>query len=108
MAVLNVQDITASGITPSYTAAAAAGDSFANDGQTMLHVKNGDTAAHTVTIKSARQCNQGFTHDLTVSVAAGSDKMIGPFSRDRFNDDNGRVQITYDAVTGMTVAVLQL
>ena len=61
-----------------------------------------------MTIVSAKTCNQGFQHDLTVSVAAGSDKMIGPFSADRFNNDQGQVSVTYDAVTAVTVAALQI
>lgn len=108
MAVLTVQDVTAAGLTPTYVAASAGGDSFVNDGRTVLHVKNGDTVAHTVTIVSAKTCNQGFQHNIQVTVGAGSDKMIGPFPTDRFNNDSGQVSVTYDGVTSVTVAALQI
>jgi len=108
MAVLTVQDVIAAGITPSYAAASAAGDSFPNDGRTVIHVKNGDTVAHTVTIISATTCNQGFQHNIQVTVNAGTDKIIGPFAPKRFNNDQGQVSVTYDAVTAVTVAALQI
>lgn len=108
MATLTVQDINASGITPSYTAASAGGDEFANDGKTMLHVKNGGVSSITVTIISQKTCNQGYQHNLTVDVAADGEKMIGPFSAERFNNENGRVQVQYSDVTSVTVAALQL
>lgn len=108
MAVLTVEDVTPAGLGPTYASASAGGDSFANDGNTILHVKNGDTVVHTVTIVSAKTCNQGFQHNLSVSVGAGADTMIGPFAMDRFNNDQGQTAITYDGVTLLTVAALAI
>lgn len=108
MAVLTVQDVTAAGITPDYVAASATGDSFPNNGRVMLHVKNGGTAAIDVTIISAKTCNFGFQHNITVSVPASGEKMIGPFPPERFNNDQGQVQVNYSAVTSVTVAALEV
>ena len=108
MATLAAQKISQSGVAPAYQAAAAGGDEFANGGRTVFHVKNGSAAAVTVTVKSQKPCNQGGTHDLTVSVPAGGDRMIGPFDPARFNNSSGRVAVTYSAVTTITVAPLEV
>lgn len=108
MAVLTVQDVTAAGLTPSYVAASAGGDTFANNGRVMLHVKNGSASSITVTIVSARTCNFGYQHDIQVTVPASSEKMIGPFPPERFNNDSGMVQVNYSAVTSVTVAALEI
>lgn len=108
MAILTVQDVTAAGITPSYTAADVDGDLFANNGRVMLHIKNGGTASITVTIVSAKTCNFGFQHDVPVTIDDGSEKMIGPFTPERFNDGGGMVQVNYSAVASVTVAALEI
>lgn len=108
MTVLTVQDVTAAGIIPSYAAASTGGDTFANNGRVMLHVKNGGASSITVTIVSAKTCNFGFQHDLTVTIDAGSEKMIGPFAPERFNNDSGLVAVNYSAVTSVTVAALEV
>lgn len=107
MAQLTVQETTLDGVTVTYAAAGASGDTFSNDGDTRLRVKNGSASAVTVTISSLQQCNQGFTHDVTVSVAAGAEEEIGPFAPVRFNDGQGNVSVSYSAVTSVTVAAVR-
>jgi hypothetical protein len=108
MATLAVQDVNTSGIGPTYAAASGGGDQFPNDGRTLLHVKNGSGAPITVTVASQRSCDQGSTHNTTVSVPASGERMIGPFPTDRYSDSNGFVQLTYSGVTSLTVAALSL
>lgn len=108
MALLNVQRTGLAGLAPTFSGASVGGDSFLNSGRTYLHVKNGGTAAITVTVNSQKPCNYGFDHDAVVSVPAGGEQIIGPFQQDRFNDQNGQVQITYSAVTSVTVAVVEV
>ncbi len=63
----------------------ANGDTFSNDGHTILHVKNGNASACTVTIDSVKPCDQGVDHNPAVVVAATTgDEMIGPFPISRF------------------------
>jgi uncharacterized Zn-binding protein involved in type VI secretion len=94
---------------PSYVAAGAGGDEFANtDEKTILHVKNGGGGACAVTITGQQASNHGYTNNEGGSVPAGEEKFFGPFSKDRFNDVDGDVQITYDQVTSVTVAVIRL
>jgi len=106
---LTVSTITTSGLTPpTYADANAAGNYFINNGKTFLIVKNASASPIKVTIDSPAYCDQGFQHDVEVTVAAGAEKWIGPFPTVRFNDSSGDVQITYDAVTNVTVAVVSI
>lgn len=108
MAALTVQDVTAAGVTPSYVAASAGGDTFVNNGKTILHIKNGGGSSINVTITRAKTCSFGFSHDVVVAVGAGSEKMIGPFPAEQFNNDSGLVAVAYSAVTSVTVAALEV
>lgn len=105
MAILTVQKPSLAGVAPTYEAADAAGDSFPNNGSTMVHVKNGGAAAITVTIDSAKACSYGFDHNIDVVIAAGAEVMLGPFPQARFNDTAQRTNLSYSAVTSVTVAV---
>lgn len=103
---LLVQKFSEVGLTPAFSAAAATGDTFTNNGSTYLFVKNQDAAAMNVTVESATKCSQGFDHDLVVAVAAGTTEQIGPLPANRFNDAQGKVSVSYSAVTSVTVAVV--
>lgn len=89
-------------------AAAAATDTFPNDGNTVLIVKNDSAADITVTIDSARPCNYGFDHDVSVTVPAGGERVIGPFPRNRFNDNNSQVAVSFSDTLSVTVAAVSL
>ncbi|OGD18839.1 MAG: hypothetical protein A2Y70_00600 [Candidatus Aminicenantes bacterium RBG_13_64_14] len=96
------------GLTPSYAAATAGGDEFVNSGREFIHVKNGHTSPQTVTVNSQTVCNQGYDHDAPVVIPASEERMIGPFPKGRFDDANGKVQITYSGVTALTIAAVRV
>lgn len=109
MAKLTVQDVTRSGLNPSYQAAAAGGDSFANNGETFFHAKNANTTtARTVTIASQVTDPPPGTaaQDVAVSIPASGERMIGPFPVRPFNDADGLVQVTYSTEADLTVAAI--
>lgn len=110
MALLAKQTPTIGGTVAAYAAASAGGDSLVNSGREFLAVKNGGGSSINVTISSgSNKCSfgvSGSNHDKVVAVAAGAEQFIGPFDKNQFNDVNGQVQITYSAVTSVTVAVL--
>lgn len=108
MATLTVQDLTYSGITPTYVAADSGGDEFARGRYTFVIVSNGDSTDHDVTIASQFLDRAGaVAEDVTVTVTAGEDRIIGPFS-DTFGDEDGMVQLTYDAVTDVTIGAFKV
>jgi len=111
MATLTVQDAAVGGLNASYTAAAGGGDDFANNGLVLLHVVNGGGGSINVVVDDPNSPNPGsatqFNPDVTVAVPAGEDRFIGPFPTFRFNDANGRVNVTYSGVTSVTVAAIR-
>ena len=109
MATINAQKVSLAGLNPSFANVAAGGDQFANSGREVVHLQNTSLGALNVTIDSPVDCNQGFTHDVVVSVPAESERIIGPFSKPRF-DDEGFVKLTYAShVAGdLKIAVIQV
>lgn len=108
MADLTVQAVSLTGAVITPVAAAAGGDTFSNDGRTILRVVNGGASPITATVNSLVACNQGFDHDAAVTVAAGVTKDIGPFPVARFNNSSGKAAVTYSDVTSVTVAAIRV
>lgn len=106
MAQLTAQEASINGTAPTFVSADVAGDSFKNFGTVVLHVDNQDTVAKQVTIAS-NPCNFGEVHDVVVSVPASEERIIGVFQKDRFNDENNLVNVSYDDVTSLSVAVIK-
>ena len=111
MALIAAEKILESGLTATYTAANAGGDTIANDGRVFLHLKNADASATTVTVttKTATTEKPGFgtltKANAVTTIAATSDEFLGPFPAIAF----GLVgAITYTSVTSLTVAVLRI
>lgn len=107
MALLTVQTITKAGIVPT-KAAASTSDTFANNGKTFYSITNGSASPVTVTVDSLAPCSQGEDHNLSISVAAGAEKFIGPFEPSRFNSSTGLVTVALSAATTVTVAAISL
>ncbi len=62
----------------------------------------------TATIVSQATARPGLAPaDIDVVIPAGEDRFIGPFDRNLFADSDGNVNITYDDVTSVTIAVLK-
>lgn len=84
---------------------AAAADSFDNNGQTLLVVRNTSGGAITITVddpNSQLASALQFNPDVQRSIAAGATDVIGPFAPSRFNDANGRVQLAFGSTPGAT------
>lgn len=111
MALLATQSIVRAGLASAYAAASAGGDTFAPDARGFLHLKNTGASAITVTIVNPRTDPYGNTiANNTVSVPATTgDRMVGPFPAEAYgNPATGLVNITYSAVTGLTVGAFQV
>jgi len=95
-------------INQTYANAAVAGDSFDNDGNTLLHVKNGATSVTiTFTVQDANFIKPGRGNitlsNKQVTVPANQEAFIGGFSKETYNDANGRVVMTYDDNSNVTL-----
>jgi hypothetical protein len=108
MATLTKQVVTTAGLADSLASAAGGGDQFTNTGNEWLEVLNGGGASIDVTIATPATANGEPIADRVVAVAAGARKKIGPFNPSIFNDSSGYVQVTYSAVTSVTVGVFKL
>ena len=108
MATLTVQEISRSGITPSYGAAAGGGDQFPNDGRTYLHIKNGGGSSITLTVATQMTVDGKAVADDAITVTNAQERVVGPFPPGIYNDANGMVQLTYSGVTSVTVGAFRL
>lgn len=110
MALLAQQVVALSGLTPTYSAAAASTTVTCGD-RSFLHVKNTNGSSMTVTLTATRVYRGQATADLVVTVPATTgDKMIGPITADLFAGatDGVSAAITYSSTTSVTVANLAI
>ena len=107
MATLTVQALTTASLVATYTAVAAAGDEFINDGHTILHVKN--TAGTTNSVVVASQFSpvpKGLAvSNITVALGGTEDVFSGFFNQAAYNDSSGMVQLTYNSTELLIAAI---
>lgn len=113
MAVLTVTQPVLGGVLAAPVAAAGGGDSFPNDGYTIFRVINGGGSSINVTFDApgavAPDQANTFDGDVVKAVANGATRYFGPFTdKARFNDVNGRVNVSYSAVTSVTVEAIRV
>jgi hypothetical protein len=93
-------------ITDALVAATAGGDTAAIGAGRFLVIKNGDAGSHTATLTTPGTVSGVAVAEVAVVVAAGKTSTIPLDSI--FKTSIGRAQITYDAVTSVTVGVFEL
>ncbi len=109
MATVATQTITQAGITPAYSAASTAGDSFTPGDRTFMHVKNGGTAAVTATFVTPATFSGLAIADMARNVPAAGEAMIGPLTAAMFRDaTDGLGDVTWSATTSVTFALLAI
>lgn len=110
MADLAVQQISSPSLLPQFSAAAAGGDTCDPGDDNFLVVKNGSGASINVTLDTKPDTTDwgGTNPNLVVAVAAGTERYI-PVNRSYLRDPaTGKVNITYSAVTTVTVGVFKM
>ena len=111
---VTVQNITRTATEMTYSAANASGDggnSFANDGRTMLHIKAGGTApaSFTLTIETPGTVDGQAIAQRTATLAKEKEYFVGPFPPGVYDQAGGVVYFDIGAdKTGITVAALRL
>src|SRR3954465_14218711 len=86
------------GTLPTYTAVSAS-DVVNNDGISLFHVKNAGGSSDTMSFIGANMCNHGQLHNLSQSVAPGTEIIVGPFPIKRFGLT---MTVTHSFVTSVT------
>ena len=106
---LTVQQAVRTGVTPTYNSASANNNTFANDGHTIIEVKNTSGSPINVTIETPGTVDGNAVADLVVAVPATSgDKIIGPFPPSIYNQTGGVIYLDWSATTNVTVAVIRV
>jgi hypothetical protein len=110
MATLTINPVVRAGLnlTTVDTAAAGGGDEFVNTGREMFYANNASGGAIVITFVTTPTVDGLAIADRTVSVPAGEIMVVGPFATSQYNDTAEKIQVTYDGVTSLTVAVIQL
>lgn len=108
-----VQYPTSAGAGLTYTAAAAAGNKFSNDGRTGLNVRNASGSSITVTITTPGTIDGLAIADKTFTVPATTGDRWWKGDPAVYNQpdgatDAGEVYVDYSAVTSVTIAVMHL
>jgi hypothetical protein len=109
---LTVQQMSRDGVVPTYAAANADGNSFANDSRTFLHAKNGSGGSITLTFVTPNTEDGLAIADHTVAIAAGAEKIVSDLGEGTFEQpsgaDKGLVYVDYSDVTSLTVAAIRI
>jgi hypothetical protein len=88
--------------------ATSGGDDCQTGAGVFLVVKNADASSHTVTLVTPGTVDGDLAiADRAVVVAAGKTELI-PLTATYRNPATGRANITYDAVTSVSVAVIRV
>jgi hypothetical protein len=116
MALLVVTELGQTAIEEDATLTAAdalLSDNYPNDERTFFVMDNADASQHVGTISALRATadKHGFgslaVSDITITVPAGERRMVrAPMAS--HSDASGRVTVTYDDVTSVTVGAFRL
>jgi hypothetical protein len=105
---LNYQSPVLTGVIPTYTPAIVDGHAFLSTGSTFIHVKNGSGVSVNVTIPTPMKYGGLDVADVVVAVAAGAEKLIGPFNPSMFNQIDGLVHVDYSVTASITIAIINV
>jgi hypothetical protein len=94
MAVITVNQAAVVGANIAYSSIAVGGDTFPNDGKTVLLFHNTGSAV-TVTITPQKLIGGLTIQPVSKAVVSGTDVVIGPFDPTIFNTAAGAAVLTY-------------
>lgn len=108
MAEIVAQRIVDTGVVPNFGAAAATFEVEPDD--VVLHIKNGNAAPTNLTITTPGTVDGDLAiPDRVVAIAAGAEKLVGPFPNHAYKDpSDGLVHCALSVTATVTVAAYQL
>jgi hypothetical protein len=107
MALLTPQTAAVTGTVLTMAAANGGGDTIVGGSTVYLLVRNGDASSKTVTIVRPGTTYGTADPDIAVVVTAGNIAIIGPIPAEFADPSDGQVDISYSAVTSVTVAAVR-
>ena len=105
---LTVQPIIRTGLTASYSDATTGGIAFANEGRSVVHIKNGSGATTTLTIVTPGTVDGLAISDRTVQIAAATEEFIGPFQPGIYNQSTDVVHVDISTASTTSIAVMSI
>lgn len=111
MATLTVQEVDADGTELTFSAVAAGGDVFTNNGDTFLEIVNSSGAnSYTVTIAAQKQVYGVDGANIAISVGTSERHHVARIPPQIYNNTSGQVALSYTGsapATDLTVAVFK-
>jgi len=101
MATLAINQAEVTGADLAYYSVAAGGDTFVNDGKTILLFHNTGSST-TVTVTPQKLIGGLTITPVSKAVVSGTDVAIGPFDPTIFNTAAGAAVLTYSGGTATT------
>lgn len=101
MATIPVNAAAMTGANTVYYSIVAGGDTFLNDGKTLLLVKNSGSSC-SVTVTPQKLINGLTIQPVTYAVTSAADARLGPFDPSIFNTAAGAAVLTYSGGTATT------
>ena len=107
MALIATQQMATAGTQATYSAVSASDTCDISSGRAFLHVKNAGASSDTVTVVTPGTVAGLAIADLTVTVANGTEKFIGPLDPAVFGS-GGIATVTHSYTTSVTCAVVAI
>lgn len=101
MSLITVQSLTTAGLVETFVDANATGDTFVNDGHTLLFVKSSVTSTNALKVASQFDpIPKGTGTALSdTPIGANAEVMAGFYSQDGYNDSDNIAHISYTTDT---------
>lgn len=106
MVQLDISRFDRDGLDVSFTSANSGGDKFKNTGRQFVVVDETNGSSRDLTFKTQNTVDGQDVNDRTVTVGANATALIGPFPTDIYNNSDDYLEITYSAVTGLNIAIV--
>ena len=104
---LAVQEVVRGGLTAGYTAMEASGVAFANEGRSILHVKN-LTGGATLTVVTPNTVDGLAIADRTVTIPANTETFVGPFQPGVYNQSTDVVYVDVTTAGSVSIAAIRV
>ena len=77
-----------------------------NDGRVLFLVKKG-TGTGNIVFETTAEVDGLSVTDRTIALTANNDVVLGPFPPNVYNDDSGKLSITFSSVSNLEIAAFR-
>lgn len=106
MADINKFNFYTDGTEISFSSASS-GDTLLNNGEMIVIVQNNGSSSREITFATTATVEGETVSDKTVTLSADTTGIYGPFDKQNFNNDNGKIDISYSDTTSVNIAAVR-